>query len=56
MRGERGFVTDTGLYFSRTGAAKHAFACGQIRKLKYMLYSEDIDFDGSSTDDLTFNT
>ena len=49
MRGERGFVTDTGLFLSRTEAAKHAFSCGQIKEPKYMLYSEDIDFKDNET-------
>ncbi|MBN1757926.1 MAG: hypothetical protein JW863_06395 [Chitinispirillaceae bacterium] len=47
LPGERGFVTDTGQFLSRTEAAKHAFACGQLKTPKYMLYSEDIDFNDS---------
>ena len=49
LPGERGFVTDTGLFLSRSEAAKHAFACGQIGEPKYMLYSEDIDYNDSKT-------
>ena len=31
MHGERGFVTDTGAFLSRTEAAKHAYECGQVK-------------------------
>jgi hypothetical protein len=41
---EQGFVTDKGDFLSRVDAAKHAIACGQIKKTQWgsMLFSEDL--------------
>jgi hypothetical protein len=41
---EQGFVTDAGVFVTRTEAAKIAIECGQIKGLKWppLLYSEDL--------------
>lgn len=45
IRGEQGFITDTGLFVDRKQAARIAIECGQIDRLKYSdteLFSEDL--------------
>jgi hypothetical protein len=40
--GEQGFLDDAGNFLNRAAAAKHAFACGQIKGEKKGLFSEDV--------------
>ena len=41
-KGEDGFVTSGGLFVDRKKAAEIAFQCGQIKKSKNRLISEDL--------------
>jgi len=42
VKGTQGFVTDKGEFVNRVEAVKIAFECGQIKKIKPRLYSEDL--------------
>ena len=39
---EQGFITNEGKFVDRVEAAKIAFECGQIKKEKRILFSEDL--------------